>query len=69
MTLPMRRPDCDHALVRSVDDLGLGTVGHLPLTGDIHRIENRNGGDAISIHIYGGDSNLLGANVERIYKA
>ena len=62
-------PGSHYALVRSVNDLAAGAVGHLPLSGNIHRIENRNGGDAISIHVYGGDCRTLGANVERIYKA
>ena len=61
-------PDCDHAVERAVSRHGLGAVDHMPRCSDIHSIRNVGRLTAISIHVYGGDSNRLGPNLERIYK-
>jgi predicted metal-dependent enzyme (double-stranded beta helix superfamily) len=47
---------------------GAGAIAHLPVTGNIHRVQNLTRRTAITIHIYGGDSRRLGPNVERVYK-
>jgi predicted metal-dependent enzyme (double-stranded beta helix superfamily) len=48
---------------------GVGDVAHLPVGGgDIHGMYNPTGRPAISIHVYGGNSQKLGANVVNIYR-
>ncbi len=44
-------------------------VGHLPVTGNIHRMRNPTRRTAITIHVYGGDARRISANVEHIYNS
>lgn len=61
-------PDCARVVARSVAGHGCGAIGHMPCCSDIHSIRNAGRLTAISIHVYGGDSERLGPNLERIYK-
>lgn len=62
-------PCRDRAVVAATSALGVGAVGHLPVTGNIHRVGNPTRRTAVTIHVYGGDSGRMGANVERIYNS
>ncbi len=44
-----------------------GSVTALTPPGDIHRVENRGPGAAISIHVYGADIGKLGSSIRRRY--
>lgn len=44
-----------------------GQVSALTPPGDIHRVENRGPGLAISLHIYGADIGKLGSSIRRCY--
>ena len=61
-------PCCDRAVAAARGAYGAGAVAHLPVTGNIHRVQNLTLRTAITIHIYGGDSRRLGPNVARVYK-
>ena len=60
-------PCCDTVVAAARAVYGAGAVAHLPVTGNIHRVQNLTLRTAITIHIYGGDSRRLGPNVERVY--
>ena len=60
--------DCTRAVERAVVAHGCGAVGHMACCGDIHSMRNAGRLTAISIHVYGGDSERMGPNLERIYK-
>ena len=62
-------PRRDRAVVTATSALGVRAVAHLPVTGNIHRMRNLTRRTAITIHVYGGDSRRMGANVERIYNS
>ena len=56
------------ARILSSVDLGAGDVAHLPIdAADIHCMHNPGTEPAVSIHVYGGDADVLGPNVKRIY--
>ena len=61
-------PVCTRAVERAVVAHGCGAVGHMACCGDIHSMRNAGSLTAISIHVYGGDSERMGPNLERIYK-
>lgn len=44
-----------------------GSVAALTPPGDIHRVENRGPGTAISLHVYGADIGTLGSSIRRSY--
>lgn len=44
-----------------------GSVTALTPPGDIHRVENRGPGAAISLHVYGADIGKLGSSIRRRY--
>ncbi len=44
-----------------------GSVTALTPPGDIHRVENRGPGAAISLHVYGADIGTLGSSIRRTY--
>ena len=61
-------PDCATAAVRQVLRHKPGAVAHLPVAApNIHRISNPTGEAAISIHVYGGNCDISGPNLDRIY--
>ena len=46
-----------------------GAVVHLPVGGgDIHSMHNPTDKDAVSVHVYGGNSVKLGPNVVKVYQ-
>jgi predicted metal-dependent enzyme (double-stranded beta helix superfamily) len=56
----------------ALDEVGRNTSGAGDVTGfappgDIHRVRNRGGDVAISLHVYGADISRLGSSVRRIY--
>lgn len=54
--------------VRAVSDYEPGDAAHLPIgADDIHAMHNLGAGPALSIHVYGGNTEFVGPNVERIY--
>lgn len=60
--------ECTHAVRVGVYERVAGSVGHLPVDApDIHSIHNPGDMAAVSIHVYGGDSRKMGANMERVY--
>jgi predicted metal-dependent enzyme (double-stranded beta helix superfamily) len=59
-----------HAVAEAEHARGPGYVAcMLPSGPNLHRMENRSAGDAISIHIYGYDHNRQGSSVHREYLA
>ncbi len=62
-------PRRDRAVPSATGALGVGAVAHLPVTGNIHRMQNLTRRTAITIHVYGGDSRRMGANVEHVYNS
>jgi 3-mercaptopropionate dioxygenase len=44
-----------------------GSIAALTPPGDIHRVENRGPGVAISVHVYGADIRRLGSSIRRSY--
>ena len=61
-------PDCrDAGAVSSTHHIA-GSVAHMPVNAsNIHCMHNPGTTPSISIHIYGGNSTKLGANVDKIY--
>lgn len=61
-------PGCARAVVRRVLRRRAGAVAHLPLAApNIHSIRNPTGAPAVSIHVYGGNCETGGPNLDRIY--
>ena len=61
-------PDCCEAGAVSSTHHIAGSVAHLPANAsNIHCMHNPGTTPAISIHVYGGNSAKLGANVDKIY--
>ena len=61
-------PDCTTAFPRKVLRHRPGAVAHLPVAApNIHKIHNPTPNVAISIHVYGGNCETLGPNLDRIY--
>jgi predicted metal-dependent enzyme (double-stranded beta helix superfamily) len=61
-------PDCCEADAVSSTHHVAGSVAHMPVNAsNIHCMHNLGTTPAISIHIYGGNSSKLGANVDKIY--
>ena len=60
--------DCPLAEVHRVFERQPGDIAHLPVASpNIHCVHNPTDKPAISIHIYGGNAQKLGPNVEKIY--
>lgn len=59
---------CTHATETAVHERHAGDAGFLPTDiPDIHCIHNPTDKTTISIHVYGGNSEKLGPNLEKIY--
>ncbi|MBK18649.1 MAG: hypothetical protein CMM52_07415 [Rhodospirillaceae bacterium] len=62
--------DCCDAIAINRTHHVEGSVAHLPVNAsNIHCMHNPGKTPAVSIHVYGGNSSKLGANVEKIYTA
>jgi len=60
--------DCTRAVPRAVLRHRAGAAAHLPADApNIHRIHNPTGTLAVSLHVYGGNCELLGPNLDRVY--
>jgi len=68
--LPARAStDCRTAIEQEVVCHKPGAIGHLPVhAANIHRMHNPTTEATISLHIYGGNSEKLGPNVDRVYQ-
>ena len=61
-------PDCTIAVEGKTVRHQPGDIAHLPVDApNIHRIHNPTDADAISIHVYGGNCEALGPNLDKIY--
>ena len=61
-------PDCATAVPSRTVRHGPGAIAHLPVDApNIHSIHNPTDKVAISIHVYGGNCETLGPNLDRIY--
>ena len=62
-------PSCTDAVPVAVTEHLPGAVVHLPVgDGDIHCMHNPTDKDAVSVHVYGGNSVKLGPNVVKVYQ-
>lgn len=61
--------DCRAAIEQEVVRHRVGAIGHLPVDApNIHRMHNPTTEPVISIHIYGGNSEKQGPNMDRVYQ-
>jgi predicted metal-dependent enzyme (double-stranded beta helix superfamily) len=61
-------PDCTRAVPQKMVRHQPGSVAHVPVVGpNIHKIHNPTDEVAISIHVYGGNCETLGPNLDKIY--
>ena len=61
-------PECTRAVERKIQSHRAGAAAHLPVGApNIHRICNPTGDAAVSIHVYGGNCETRGPNLDRIY--
>ena len=66
--LQNKKSNSDLLTVIHQKHLKLGCVSHLPVQGpDIHCMHNPMAKPAVTIHIYGGNSNKVGPNVSNVY--
>ena len=60
--------DCTVAVPQKMVRHEAGAIAHMPVFGpNIHKIHNPTDEIAISIHVYGGNCETLGPNLDRIY--
>lgn len=61
-------PDCTFAVPQKTVRHEPGAIAHLPVAApNIHRIHNPTDDVAISIHVYGGNCEKLGPNLDQVY--
>ena len=66
--LQNKKTSSDLLTIVQQKQLKSGSVSHLPVKGpDIHCMHNPTSKPAVTIHIYGGNSNKIGANVANVY--
>ena len=64
-----KNPDSLDVVLTETVDWVAGDVAHLPVgIGDIHCMHNPTDRKAVSVHVYGGNSQKLGPNVVKIYQ-
>jgi predicted metal-dependent enzyme (double-stranded beta helix superfamily) len=62
--------DCSRARAVKTVSHHPGAVAHMPAAAThIHRVHNPGAGPAISLHVYGGNCEKLGPNVDTVYRA
>lgn len=60
--------DCTTAVLHKTVSRQPGAIAHMPVDApNIHSIHNPTDRDAISIHVYGGNCEKLGPNLDKIY--